>query len=150
MVVLRIRRVLVERDGVPEPQDLPSVNAGSSTFASDIAAMVESSAEALILRGLRTADHVQKCDICISVAEARAGRREGLIAIVACVDSAAGLLAVSTLAGKSARLSAIAFDRAAVCADIGCNPDSALAEHAWMQFAVTARTLALPAYEIAG
>ncbi len=58
----------------------------------------------------------------LAVAEAELGIAHGAMRVVASIESAAGVLAVASLAGIGRRLAAIASDLASVAGDIGCEP----------------------------
>jgi citrate lyase beta subunit len=114
----------------------------------ELAAALRDGPTAILLENCCGVDDLQRSDIALSVAEARAGLAIGGVAIVAsAADSARGLLALQTLGGKSSRLAGLTWNRAALCRDLSCDEGSAISEHARIQLLVAARAFGLPAYD---
>jgi citrate lyase beta subunit len=108
--------------------------------------IVGGGAEALLLADCRGVEDLQRCDVALSVAEARAGGPAGHVRIIASVDTAAGVMRMSGLGGKSVRLTGLAWNRQAFAADMACPADSAVADHAQAQVLIAARAFGLEAY----
>jgi citrate lyase subunit beta/citryl-CoA lyase len=126
--------------------ELPVVRLSDPRMQTEIDSLVASGAETVLLADCRGGDALQRCDMALSVAEARAGRDPGSVGIVAAIDSAAGVMRIATLDRKSTRLKGLAWDRQAFSADMACPMDSAIIDHAWAQVLVAARAFHLPAY----
>lgn len=150
--VSRSCRIVVFGEAPAAGAPLPVVYlAADDDFQAVLDKIAADGADCLLLANCRGADDLQRCDIGLTVAEARAGRMAGAIGIIAGIaDSAIGLMRARTLGGKSARLRAVTWNRASFCADVGCRLDSTIAEHARIEVLVTARALALPAYDCLG
>jgi citrate lyase beta subunit len=126
---------------------MPVVRLRDASFESDVAAAAASGAKCILLADCRGPEELQRCDIALSVAEAGEARDAGTILIVASMDSAAALMQLSSLGGKSARLAGLTWNRAAFCDSIGCTHDSPVAGHARISVVVAARAIDVPAYD---
>jgi citrate lyase beta subunit len=127
---------------------LPAVDLRAAELIDDLDSIVRSGADRLLLSDCRGPTDLQKCDVLLSVTEARAGRPDGTISIVAsAADSAAGLLKLQSLGAKSRRLAGLTWNRTGFCADLGCAPDSAVAEQARIQVVIAARAAGVEAYD---
>jgi citrate lyase subunit beta/citryl-CoA lyase len=126
---------------------MPALSLRDEGFESDAAAAVASGAKCILLADCRGPEDLQRCDMALSVAEAGDGRDAGATLIVASLDSAAGLMQLSSLGGKSARLAGLTWNRAAFCDSIGCTHDSPVAGHARISIIIAARAFGVPAYD---
>ncbi len=142
-------RLVVYAGGKAESIELPVVRLSDRGMQTEIDSLVAGGAETVLLADCRGAEALQRCDMALSVAEARAGRDAGSVGIIAAIDSAAGVMRIALLHGKSARLKGLAWDRQAFSADMACPVDSAIVDHAWAQLLVAARAFHLPAYVFA-
>lgn len=110
----------------------------------------------IVLSDCRGGVDLQRCDIALSVAEARLGLPEGETGIIASAcDTAAGYLALGTFAGKSLRLAGLTWNRTDFSVNLRCDVQSEMAELARMQLVIAARAAdvdvfdSLPAREAA-
>lgn len=126
---------------------MPVLSLRDEGFESDAAAAVASGTKCILLADCRGSEDLQRCDMALSVAEASEARDAGATLIVASVDSAAALMQLSLLGGKSARLAGLTWNRAAFCDGIGCTHDSPVAGHARISVVVAARAFGVPAYD---
>lgn len=109
-----------------------------------------SGTDCVILRNCRGGEDLQRFDMMLSVAEARLGRSEGRIRIVAsAVDSAEGYMRLDSFRGRSTRLAGLTWDRAAFAADIRCDLASETTELARLQLVIAARAAGVLAYDSA-
>mgnify|MGYP000341315848 CR=1 FL=1 len=144
-----IRTLVAVSAAGPDRLQMPSLGCGSLDDAELLASLPAGDSAHVLLEDCRGADDLQRFDIALSVAEARAGRDVGAIKIVAGTASAASLLHVATLAGRSARLVGLAWDRGGFSRDLGCTPDAPLAAHGEMTWLIAARATGLPLYRLA-
>jgi len=115
----------------------------------DLDAIMTEAPFAVMLPGTRAASDVQQLSSKLALREALNALEDGATAIVACLDTAEGLLAAASLRGSSARLVAVAWDAEALSADVGARAsrDGGGALVAPLQ---TARDIALFAATAAG
>jgi citrate lyase beta subunit len=142
-------RLVAYGSGQADRKVLPVVRLRAEDFQAALDSIVGDGAEWLLLADCRGVEDLQRCDVALAVAEARAGRMMGHMRIIAGVESAAGLMQVSALGGKSARLAGLAWDRQAFADDMMCAAGSPIVEHAWVQVLLAARAFGLPAYVFA-
>jgi citrate lyase beta subunit len=114
---------------------------------STIDALVRRGTKRVLLADCRGAGDLQRVDIALGVAEARSGRQAGSTAIVASIDSAAGLLQIAEIGGKSARLAGLSWNAARFAGEMRTALDGASVGHARIQVLVAARAFRLPAYD---
>ncbi|MDB5525220.1 MAG: hypothetical protein JWM58_2983 [Rhizobium sp.] len=127
---------------------LPAVDMRMADVQVEIDTHVKGGAGTIVLADCRGVEDLQRLDMALSVAEARAGRNAGGVRIIAsAADSAAGLLGLVSLGGKSTRLVGLTWSRSSFCRDVGCTSGSEVAEHARLQLIVAARAFSLPAYD---
>lgn len=126
--------------------EFPAVRLAGPEVQSELDSLLASGVETILLADCRGAETLQRCDMALSVAEARAGRESGGVRIIAGIESAAGVMQVAALGGKSARLAGLAWNRRAFLADMPSAPDAAIADHAQRQILIAARAFDLPAY----
>lgn len=108
----------------------------------------ESAAAVVILANCRGGADLQHAHMALSVAEAQLGIAEATTRIIAsAADTAESVLELASYAGKSPRLVGLTWDRAAFCADIGCDPASETAESVRWQLVIAARAAGVPAYD---
>ncbi|UMY17258.1 aldolase/citrate lyase family protein [Methylobacterium organophilum] len=88
-------------------------------------ALMPAAPEGLVLPGLRRGADLADLGSRLAVAEAEHGRPDGATRILGWLDNAAGLLAAGPLAGASPRLCALAWDPAALAAELGAAPRDA-------------------------
>jgi citrate lyase subunit beta/citryl-CoA lyase len=106
----------VETDRIDEVADL-------------IAAAVATGISGVMLSSPETAADIQKLDVMLSVAEAKAGRALGKTQIVAMIgDNAAGILSTRNLAGCSSRLSALSWNMSKILEATGAGAESRLVQ----------------------
>jgi citrate lyase beta subunit len=148
--VLENCRLVVHGGGQAGDADLPVARLRAEDFQVALDWIVGEGAGSLLLADCRGVEDLQRCDVALSVAEARAGCEAGHVRIVAGVDSAAGVTQVAALGGKSARLAGLAWNGRAFADDMTCAADSAIVDHARMQVMIAARAFGLPAYLLAG
>lgn len=127
---------------------VPAISMRMADYQAELVPIVADGADIVLLADCRGAADLQKCDVALAVAEARAGRGWGDVKIIASMDSPAGLLGLPTLGARSPRLAGLTWNRAAFCAAMACEPDSAIAEQARIQLLVAARAFDLPVYEM--
>jgi citrate lyase beta subunit len=135
--------------GQTRHEELPVVRLRAPGFQTVLDSLVGSGAGTVLLADCRGVEDLQRCDVALSVSEARAGRVMGDVRIVACLGSAEGVMRISTLGGKSARLAGLAWNPHAFSEDMACPADSAITEHALAQVLIAARAFGLPAYVFA-
>jgi citrate lyase subunit beta/citryl-CoA lyase len=86
----------------------------------DLAAVIPHGVKLVVLPQASNGAAVQRLDVCLSVAEVRAGRKPGETRILAISgDTPSGLLQAAGFAGKSQRLCALGWDAAALAGRIG-------------------------------
>lgn len=95
-----------------------------------LAAMMAARPDGIWLRNAIGRAEIEQLGSILAVAEAELGLDDGATRIIASVDSAAGALAIASLAKAGARLAGITYDLAALAHDIGCEigPASRYAE----------------------
>ena len=126
---------------------MPVVSRRDEQFESNLAAAFLSGTNCILLADCRGSEDLQACDVALSAAEAEQGRDLGGTMIVASIDSAAALMQLPALGGRSARLAGLTWNRAAFCGSIGCTHDSPVSAHARVSVIVAARSFGLPAYD---
>lgn len=94
------------------------VNAqGSPYFAEDLAAVVEAGAAAIMLPKAEHPDRLREVVETLSALERDSGREP--VAVLALVETAAGVVAAPALAASSPRVQALCFGHADFCLDMG-------------------------------
>lgn len=101
-----------------------------------------------LLGDCRDAASLQALDLALSVIEARAGRRQRAVRIIAGIASAAALGSVRTLEGKSLRLAGLAWDGSALREELADVGDASIVGHARREFLLAAKAIGLPAYRL--
>src|SRR5690242_1498984 len=91
-----------------DDRELPVVRLRDADFQPALDSLAATGAGTMLLADCQGVEDLQRCDVALAVAEARAGREPGHVRIVAGLESAAGVMQVSTLGGKSARLAGLA------------------------------------------
>ena len=92
----------------------------SDLAADDLDAVVPARPDGIVLRGAAGGSQVTRLSAMLRPREATAGIDDGAIAIIAMAgDSAAGLFALGSYAGASARLAGLGWDANALAADLG-------------------------------
>jgi citrate lyase beta subunit len=142
-------RLIVYGDENATSGEFPVVRLTDPDIQTAIDSLIASGAGTVLLADCRGAETLQRCDMALSVAEARAGRVAGEVRIIAGMESATGVIGIATLGEKSARLTGLAWSPQAFCADMACPVDSAITDHAWAQVLIFARAFHLPAYVFA-
>jgi citrate lyase subunit beta/citryl-CoA lyase len=126
------------------------VNATQELLAKDdIRAAVAPGLAGIILPRVTGQNHVRYSEALLRDAEQMNGVEEGKTALIAVIESAAGLLNALEIGRASARLAALAFGAEEYCADLGVERSRGGAElsHARGQIAVCARVAGLPAID---
>lgn len=93
--------------------------AQSGVLESDLAAVLPSRPQGIVLPKVEQAEDMLRVDEAITAAEARFGWAVGEIALIAIVESARGILNLGQIAAASKRLQAIALGAEDLAADIG-------------------------------
>ena len=114
-------RALIEERRHPEALDLivrlSSLDSGETDR--DLDAIMAAAPFAVMLPRTRGASDVQQLSSKLALHEALNALDDGATAIVASIDTAEGLLAAASLRGASARLIGLAWDAAALSAEVG-------------------------------
>jgi len=127
---------------------LPVLRLEQGSAAADLVG--ESGCMAVVLADCRGGRDLQHLHHLLSLAEARLALAEGTVKILACAaDSASGMLALASLAGKSPRLAGLIWGRHAFARDVGCDPQSATAELARLHLVIAAGAVGVAAYDSA-
>lgn len=97
----------------------------SGRIDADLAAIAPAAPDGIVLPGCRSGRDVQHLGGKLAVREAEAGLADGATRIVAMVGTPmSGLLDMGSFAGSSRRLAGIAWDRAALAADLGIDAEA--------------------------
>jgi len=115
----------------------------------DIRAVVSSGLTGIMVPRATSANHIRYIEALLRDAERANGVEEGKTAIIALIESAAGLMACNEIARSSRRLAALAFGGDDYCEDLGVERTRAGHELQYprSQIAVCARVAGLPAID---
>ena len=83
----------------------------------------------------------------IAVGEARLGIADGATRIVAAIETAAGALAIKSLAEAGSRLAGISYDGAPIAREVGCEPDAEPVRGARAYLLLAAAAARIPAID---
>lgn len=119
--------------------DLPVLD-----HAEIVDSLIGSGESVVVLADVRAVEDIQRCDLALSVGEAKCGADQGAIGIIAEIASPEGLLALPGFSGRSSRLRGVAWNSLGFCRALGCEEGSAVAQHAYFQFVIGARAAGLP------
>ncbi|WP_176083317.1 hypothetical protein [Martelella sp. HB161492] len=102
--------------------------------------------DGIILRGVENVAQIQMAETLLRLAEARADRSEGAIALIAMIgDNGAGLLNAGHFVRRPGRVIALGYDAANLCSDLPAPGE--IGRHGAVATMMAARTLGIPAID---